>query len=145
MRTKLTSKRFLFYIVPPWIWGIVIFVGTSLPAEYLPEFVLFGPDKLLHVGVFLILAILIFRALSVKEKPLPARQVVVWTIIIAGSYAVFDELHQYFIPGRAPDFFDLLADAVGIITGVVLAVFNKKILGVELQELEVRSKHPPFS
>jgi len=145
MSTTLASKRFLFYILPPWIWGAAIFIGTSIPAEYLPEFVLFGPDKLIHMGIFLVFAVLVFRALSIKEKPLSRWQMVGWTILIAGSYAAFDELHQYFIPGRAPDFFDILADGAGIIAGVLLAVFNIKFLGLKPPQIESRSEDPPFS
>lgn len=145
MNIKPESKRFLFYTLPPWLWGMGIFVGTSLPADYLPEFVLFGPDKFFHMGVFLIFSILIFRALSVRERTLTPRQTIVWTLLIAGSYAVFDELHQYFVPGRAPDLYDILADSVGIAIGTLLAVFNKKTLGLRPRGVGVDSQKTPLS
>ncbi len=43
-------------------------------------------------------------------------------IPVAGSiaYAITDELHQLFVPGRACDIFDVMVDTAGIITGVLI-------------------------
>jgi len=42
---------------------------------------------------------------------------------IAYLYAVSDEIHQYFIPGRTGRFRDTLIDLIGILIGIF--IFNK--------------------
>jgi VanZ family protein len=39
---------------------------------------------------------------------------------IALSYAVTDEVHQMFVPGRSAQLSDLIADAMGVVAGVSL-------------------------
>jgi VanZ family protein len=41
-------------------------------------------------------------------------------------YAITDEIHQYFVPGRTCDIFDILAD----ITGIVLSYFIFYLLNI---------------
>jgi VanZ family protein len=142
---KPTLQNFLFYQLPPWVWGLGIFVGTSLPTEFLPSFVIFGPDKLFHVSAFLVLSILIFRALSVRQKPFVTRRVVIVSLIIAICFAIFDELHQYFIPGRFPDPYDIVADVLGTVLGVSLAMLYKRIRGFKQGQIEVDSERASVS
>ncbi len=43
-------------------------------------------------------------------------------------YAVSDEIHQYFIPGRAAMFVDILIDGAGAFLGCILFVLIRKIV-----------------
>ena len=48
----------------------------------------------------------------------------VWTmtnasLLSTGVYGITDEIHQYFVPGRFADPWDLLADMVGALLGVI--------------------------
>ncbi len=54
-----------------------------------------------------------FYALTCRLKPFGS-------VAFAAAYAVSDEIHQIFIPGRAFQFFDLGVDTAGIIAGVFL-------------------------
>ena len=48
------------------------------------------------------------------------------SILICIIYATSDEIHQMFVPGRACMFTDILIDAAGALTGVlILALFLK--------------------
>ena len=49
-----------------------------------------------------------------------AFQKTIGAIIFAVLYAVSDEVHQYFVPGRACRFFDICVDALGCICAVIL-------------------------
>ncbi len=69
--------------------------------------------KSFHLIEFAFLAFLLSYAV-VKKKIV---------IIIAYLYAISDEVHQSFVPGRTSRFRDTLIDLVGILIGVF--IFNK--------------------
>jgi VanZ family protein len=66
--------------------------------------------KIAHAGEFAALGALLLRAL---RKELPA-------LGLGIAYAVSDELHQHFVPGRVGSPIDVLIDSVGVAIGVVL-------------------------
>ena len=51
-----------------------------------------------------------------------------WVVLIAYLYAILDEIHQSFIPGRTSRFQDTLIDLVGILIGLLIfrKIFPKK-------------------
>lgn len=52
---------------------------------------------------------------AIKNTPKPF-----FSIILSAAYALTDEIHQIFVPGRACQFTDWLVDFGGIILGVVV-------------------------
>ena len=48
-------------------------------------------------------------------------------LIFCGLYAVSDEIHQYFVPGRACMLRDMLLDTCGSLAGIVAALVALKI------------------
>lgn len=75
-----------------------------------------------HFSEYAVLAILLSNAFRLMEK-----QTWVLPVVISALYAVTDEIHQYFVPGRACRLLDVGIDTCGAIFGV--AVFS---LGVYL-------------
>ena len=73
--------------------------------------------KSFHLIEYAILFIFLFFALRKKSQ----------SAIIAYCYALSDELHQAFIPGREGKFVDTLIDLVGIVIGVLLIKKLSKI------------------
>lgn len=69
--------------------------------------------KSFHLIEYAILAFLLLFAIY-KNK---------LAIFIAYLYAISDEIHQYFIPGRTGLFRDTLIDLIGILIGIF--IFNK--------------------
>jgi VanZ family protein len=67
-----------------------------------------------HVLVFSVLAMLWARALGERPRA--------WLIAFAMTalYALSDEFHQAFVPGRTPDPVDLLFDGLGAVVGLWL-------------------------
>ena len=57
-----------------------------------------------------------FAFLTSGHKRLFCRQTL-WIVLFCGLYAVSDEIHQYFVPGRACMVRDVLLDTCGSITG----------------------------
>ena len=120
MKNKIISV--LRYQAPAFIWALIIFVASSIPTSMIPWAFLRAPDKIIHVVIFLILGILVYRALETdSDRGIFFYKKVLLMFGIVLSYGILDELHQGFTPGRSVDFYDLLADAVGGITaGAVL-------------------------
>lgn len=68
--------------------------------------------KLAHVGEYAVLALLLVRALRLHG--LSPKRVVLAAACVSVLYAVSDEVHQTFVPGRNGVWRDVGIDAVGI-------------------------------
>jgi VanZ family protein len=71
--------------------------------------------KLAHFSVYFILGILVFNAMSRSGK-----KKISWMILMCVLYAISDEIHQSFVPGRGPSIIDVFIDSTGAITGIIL-------------------------
>ena len=70
--------------------------------------------KLAHFTEYLILGILTYNLIkSYNKKAYIA-------IFICILYAINDEIHQYFVPGRSCQILDMTIDSIGSITGIYL-------------------------
>lgn len=59
-----------------------------------------------------------------KTSPLPRiRNLAIGAWALATAYAVTDEIHQMFIPGRAGMVTDVLLDSAGVLVGVAIVAF----------------------
>lgn len=51
---------------------------------------------------------------------------------VGSAYAISDEIHQYFVPGRGPSIIDVGIDSLGVILGIfliiILIIFNERIV-----------------
>jgi VanZ family protein len=100
--------------LPLLFWALVIFAASSIPGSSIPDSPIFDQDKLLHAGVFFVLAFFMQRSFSHQSRfPVLARYSRWWILIFALVYGTLDEVHQSFVPGRTPDVFDALADGTG--------------------------------
>ena len=67
-----------------------------------------------HAFVFGVLAVLWARALEGRRRAL-------WiAFALTVLYALSDEFHQAFVPGRTPDPLDLLCDGLGALAGLAV-------------------------
>ena len=96
-------------------WASLIFYLSSQPSIETPA--LFPEqDKLFHLIAFGILGFLTMGALQASHEGYPTRQA--WLVALAVMlYGILDEFHQYFVPGRSADVYDVLADAIGGLLG----------------------------
>ncbi len=72
--------------------------------------------KLAHYIEYLILGILVINMFIKNNIP----QSYLISIIFCIIYAISDEIHQLFVPGRACQIKDILIDSIGSITGIYL-------------------------
>lgn len=78
----------------------------------------FGPlvphlDKAAHFVLYAILGSALAWVRLQREPPPPHGLLIVLGIL----YGLSDEIHQMYVPGRSPDVADLVADALGVMTG----------------------------
>jgi VanZ family protein len=79
----------------------------------------FPIDKLVHAGLFLICGFLLTLGWLHQVKSwLPL-------LILLIAYAAVTEILQYFIPGRGASAADVIADAIGAVVGILLALMYR--------------------
>lgn len=72
-----------------------------------------GADKVAHAGAYGVLGALLTVATG---RPWLA-------VLIAAAFGVSDEFHQSFVPQRAADVYDVVADTVGATIGAAFVAF----------------------
>ncbi|UJR81188.1 VanZ family protein [Sandaracinus amylolyticus] len=94
------------------IWALSSIALPELPIDHLPL-----RDKGVHMIEYAVLAFLVAHA-SLRTWPDRTRaRVAAVAVLVTCGWGVLDEIHQAFVPGRATDAIDLLADVVGAIVG----------------------------
>jgi VanZ family protein len=79
-------------------------------------------DKVAHFGAFGLLGVLVLRAWAGGRWAGVNRRSVLFTAAVGAAYGAFDELHQLFTPGRSSSIGDWLADVLGTLTAILLAL-----------------------
>jgi VanZ family protein len=109
------SIYLLFYILPACAYGGVIFYLSSLTSlpEEVPSF--WGFDKITHFIEYFVFGFLVYRCFTGRKNDGDARRrSIFWTVSIGVFYAMTDEWHQSFVPGRDPSLWDALFDTLGV-------------------------------
>ena len=108
----------LFGWLPAIAWAGLIFVFSAQPnLRFVPDEGLdFLVRKAGHMGIFGILALLLWRAMASTTA---WRRPWAWALALAVLYAITDELHQGFVAGRHAAAVDVGIDATGALIAVV--------------------------
>jgi len=99
------------------LYLIAILAASSIPGHSMPRFIIFSPDKLLHLTEYSILTILAYLSFRKFSKSLIAGLIL---------FSIIDEIWQSFIPGRSPSIFDVVADILGMVI-VISAVYCRSL------------------
>ena len=116
MKKGLSINKFL----PGIAWFFIVLVLTCLPGDNLPKvdnwFNKLYLDKLVHAGIFAILAILFMYPVSKTGITIVQKRNYFIKIALASAiWGLTTELIQkYFIPGRSFDWFDWIFDGAGV-------------------------------
>ncbi len=112
-------RNFLVYWLPPLLWMTLIFYGSAQPT--LPSLAHSLLDSLVKYGAhfveYAVLALLWYRALYAR---FPHPRILPLALIVTVLYALSDELHQSFVPGRSATWQDLAVDALGAASALLL-------------------------
>ena len=125
------------------VWCAVIFLQSNKPAlesmqesgailNWLNHMLtqVFGVDKVVvtegfvrksaHFIEYFVLGCLIFKGIVNQTRLV---KVFLFSWVFGTIYAITDEIHQYFVPGRAMQVFDMLIDSIGIFLGVLMMIY----------------------
>jgi len=72
-----------------------------------------GIDKLVHAGLYGVLAALVALGMRASGRAYAPARLLLWPIAFSVLYGISDELHQAFVPGREFDPWDALANFAG--------------------------------
>lgn len=113
---RLQTRPGFFRWLPVVGWMALIFVLSAQPD--FPHPASGWMDLLIssaaHAFLFGVLALLLGRALAPQPRGVPL------AFVLTGLYALSDEFHQAFVPGRHPDPLDLGCDLLGAALGLAL-------------------------
>lgn len=97
-------------------------LGIDLNKE-LGELATFIVRKIAHFTEYFILYLL---TVNVMKYYLDIKRAILYAVIFSIFYACTDEIHQYFIPGRAMAFKDVLIDSSGALVAMIIVIINLK-------------------
>lgn len=116
-------------IIPAIIFAGIIFYFSSLSDPYPVEPP--GPPRILelevsindilHICEYALLSFLIAFGFSGKVRS-------VYLILVTILYAILDEVHQYFVPIRYFNFYDIFLDSIGVILGFLFYVILTNLI-----------------
>jgi VanZ family protein len=121
-----SKKRF------PYTWltlayATLILIISSIPDLSPPELSFEFQDKLYHFIEYGVFSVLLFFSLLNSSRDFFRKNVLVISIFIGASYAIIDEIHQRFIPGRSADILDFVADFLGVaLIQIVFWIYYRK-------------------
>jgi VanZ family protein len=106
-------------------WAAFIFAGCLLPGKDVPSLTIFQYDKLVHFGIFAVLA---FLCLAVYKYPGTVKNSLkVLLICTAYGYAVELLQGSGLVEGRSCDLYDALADSIGALIGILVFHLFRKL------------------
>lgn len=84
--------------------------------------------KCAHFTIYTLLGLLLMTYINTYDLDLHSKSLI--SFILGGTYAITDEVHQYFVPGRSCEFRDVCIDGSGVLLGIALVsicivIFNK--------------------
>ena len=110
------------------IWAIIIFILCTMPGDSLPNpnFTIPYLDKIVHFGMFFIMAIFLCSELN-YQTPLRGCHIYLITSSVCFAYGGIIELLQHQFFHRSGEWWDLVADLLGAAMGCLFYPTAKRI------------------
>ena len=112
--------------VPVFLWAAMIFFLSSIPEENLPNVPIPHIGKIVHFVEYSILGMLSFRAFRHSNPKTGRMKQIIIVVILIMLFAISDEWHQTFVPGRDGNVADVIFDTIYSGTGIFL--YNKMFI-----------------
>jgi len=105
------------------IYAVLIFLFSAVPYLSAPRTKFQLVDKFYHLIEFGVFSFLLFLVFFKSNSNVFKKRPQLFSVIFGVAYALSDEIHQKFVPGRSADLFDFLADCAGVILVQVILWF----------------------
>jgi VanZ family protein len=114
------QNRIIRHWLVLYLYMVAIFIGSSISDESFPQVLGWTfMDKVAHFVEYFFLGILCIRALRISNTRYPPIAVFVTALFFCAIYALSDEIHQHFVPGRTLEMGDVLSDILGSFVGFI--------------------------
>ena len=115
-------KRFimLHYFWPAYLWGAIVLLLTGLPGNDFPTLPSFWdrfqPDKIVHMGIFGLLFVLLATGSYYKGGQLTVSKklLYIYAFSVTALGGIIELLQKWVFIGRSCDILDFLADTIGV-------------------------------
>ncbi|MBC2699130.1 MAG: VanZ family protein [ANME-2 cluster archaeon] len=90
-------------------------------------------DKSMHFILYTGFGIVIYLTMHFSGNPFLRKYTVILVLLIGVLYAITDEMHQSYVPGRSASKADLVADTAGLVFSVIMMpvlIYIQKNIGV---------------
>jgi VanZ family protein len=104
---------------------IVDFVKNTTSISLSEDILTFIVRKSAHIFMYFVLGILLFNA--VRHSRITTKHAIFISIVMAMVYAMSDEIHQTFVPGRSGEIGDVLIDTIASSVGIGAYYFAHKL------------------
>jgi hypothetical protein len=123
---KYLEKKYNLSLALAIVVALIIFYLSTLPSNVAEKI---GPTFCLkptiyHFFIFFLLAFFL-SIYFLRGKPSRINYIYI-VILISLFYAITDEIHQFFVPGRHASIIDILIDFAGVLAGSGLYLWRMK-------------------
>ena len=115
----LVLKKTAFWIA--FCWTLLIFYLCLKPATIEKNFEFVNADKLIHFTMYFVFVLLWYRFLIYRKSFLLQNKIMLVVVSIIVGICI-EILQKYFTKSRHADFFDVLANSLGSIVGILFAI-----------------------
>lgn len=115
---ELFEKKRIFPIIFTILIALEIFIFSSISGVPGTGPSIVGISELYHFIVFFLFSFFLF--ISIKGRSKINKNHLAIVIIFSMTYAILDEIHQFFVPLRFPGIDDILTDFAGIFLSTIL-------------------------
>ena len=91
----------------------------------------FWVRKAAHFAVFFVLGVLSLQVFLSADPPKRRRDCAFAALAFSILYAISDEVHQHFVPGRACQLRDICIDTAGAAVGVLLSIAVIRLIALK--------------
>jgi VanZ family protein len=126
----MTNKTRLIATLPAIILTLGIIYVSNQPNITLPDLKFEFLDKLLHFLAYFGYGISLQFAFKANFRQINGWKAIFILIMFGAFFGFTDEWHQSFIPGRYADFYDWLADTLGLSSSLLFYGMIKRILKI---------------
>jgi VanZ family protein len=77
-------------------------------------------DKLMHFILYTGFGIVLYLTMHFSGNPILRKYAVIFVLLIGVIYAISDEIHQSYIPGRSASKADLVVDTAGLVFSLII-------------------------